>query len=308
MESNIEPGDILFDTGLSRVSTGRWRKDKCAVWKQVVFKCVSNKPRWSQERDAAACLANEVLVLKELQKMDGALRIIMQLYDVLDLGEESVLVLERGKMDVFEYCASMPEITPSRTQCVLKVFRGMVHSLGKLHALDFVHNDVKPENFVLRDDNDVALIDFGFSFKVDEEEEEHQPFSANARFGTELYLHPNLFTNPSPGFFKNDLFGLGVSLFVLYARTLPFSSQTSSAYRDRVKRSFLNGTWYKHIRMDPQVYQQPKYAEWCDLVSKLCNGHWKQASDETILLHPMFHQCEEERDIRDIFITTVMNS
>jgi serine/threonine protein phosphatase PrpC len=89
-------------------------------------------------------------------------------------------------------------------------------SLGRLHRLGVVHRDVKPGNLHLGDDGRLRLLDLGVALSGHESVEQR-----DLHAGTPSYMNPELWDN-QPADARSDLFALGVTLYQLLTRHLPY--------------------------------------------------------------------------------------
>lgn len=99
------------------------------------------------------------------------------------------------------------------------ILRQITEALAALHAVGFLHGDIKPDNVRLIDDGTAVLIDLGFT---------HRP-GENAAFlragyvlGTANYLAPEQ-CDPLPAEdLSSDLFSVGVMFFEMLTGRLPY--------------------------------------------------------------------------------------
>lgn len=115
---------------------------------------------------------------------------------------------------------------------VARLGAAIADALHSLHAQGAIHLDLKPDNVIVRDSGSVALIDFGMAHHV------HVPdlLAEEKRFaaGSAPYVSPEqvLGQRSDP---RSDLFALGVMLYEMATRKLPFGSpRTLAGLSDRL--------------------------------------------------------------------------
>ncbi len=120
------------------------------------------------------------------------------------------------------------EFNPSTSELLTQVMLPLVSTLGQLHAAGVVHRDVKEANIVMRQkDGHPVLVDFGAA-----------GFEGAPRLtlrlppGTPEYRSPEVVRfarewegEPPPERPGDDLWALGVTLYALLTRTLPFGDR-----------------------------------------------------------------------------------
>ena len=71
------------------------------------------------------------------------------------------------------------------------ILRTLIETVIILHQKDIIHRDIKPDNIMLADSDDltnIILIDFGYSREVDEK-------NMSTGVGTRVYRAPEIMTN-----------------------------------------------------------------------------------------------------------------
>lgn len=132
---------------------------------------------------------------------------ILSVRDARYIDEQFVIVMPLGK----ESLADRMERRIS-TETALEIASQAIAGVAFAHAHKIIHCDVKPENYILFDDNEVRLTDFGFaklSLKT---------LKASGS-GTVDYISPEqAMGHPK---FQSDVFSLGLVLYRLFSGYLP---------------------------------------------------------------------------------------
>jgi serine/threonine protein kinase len=106
-----------------------------------------------------------------------------------------------------------PSIAPAEW---VRVARECLNALSVLHRRGIIHRDIKPENLVLQPDGAVRVLDLGVAITRRREDR-----SGELRAGTPAYINPEQWDG-TPADEQSDLFALGVTLFFLLTRKLPY--------------------------------------------------------------------------------------
>lgn len=118
---------------------------------------------------------------------------------------------------------------PEHITCIIG--HQIAKALQFSHKLGVIHGDVKPDNILLDPHTGRALLsDFGSAFYL----EPNKTLSARKRpYGTANFMAPECFTHipPAP---PEDIFALGVTLFVLLTGRYPFDTQDDISFPDHV--------------------------------------------------------------------------
>lgn len=175
-----------------------------------------------------------------------------------------------------------------------QIFIKIVHSVGFLHSKSIVHCDIKPENILLDENFFPKLIDFGFSQKFKNIDDKLYNFIGTPRYCCNEAIQS--YHNQCKSFngIKNDLFSLGVFLFVITAGEFPFCSAEN---KDRRYSTIIKENYEKFW----QPYKKYNYSkEFKDLINKLiCFDENKRISINDILVHPWIKKYINKKEEND---------
>ncbi|MBP1692475.1 MAG: serine/threonine protein kinase [Chloroflexi bacterium] len=113
---------------------------------------------------------------------------------------------------------SLHDYRPENLEEIVRIARQILAALGHAHTHKIIHRDLKPENILITAEGVVKLMDFGLARSL-----ASRISNEVLIVGTVYYLAPEMaLGNPYDG--RVDLYALGVILYELATRRLPFSA------------------------------------------------------------------------------------
>ncbi len=122
-----------------------------------------------------------------------------------------------------------------RAELMIKMTAQIIPAIVAMHDLGYIHQDIKPNNFVGYSDGDYwALTDFGLVEATDdklkransrEERLWSYPTEKSGIIGTPGYTAPELLSNPTLVSTESDIFSWGVTAYRMLTGTLPFRAE-----------------------------------------------------------------------------------
>jgi serine/threonine-protein kinase PpkA len=107
----------------------------------------------------------------------------------------------------------------------LEYSRDLAQALQAIHEVGIFHRDLKPGNVMLRDDDSIALIDFGLAKHVALKME---VTDKGLIFGTPHYMSPEQ-GHGKPIDARSDIYALGVMLYEMLTGKKPFDAENHMA-------------------------------------------------------------------------------
>jgi len=213
-------------------------------------------------------LKREIDVLKVCQHPN-----IIQFHDVFDNQDYIYIVMECLKGgDFFSYLHQRNFNIPE------DVAKSITHQLATaiyyLHSFGIAHRDLKPENILMLDKSDkpeVKIVDFGLSRTFGPGETCREPY------GTLCYVAPEILMQ-QPYDKSVDCWSLGIIIYLLLGRHLPFDSQDD--------KEIGRKTIYQDISFSHPVWNNVSQ-DGKDLISKLLiKNRNLRMKIEAVLDHP----------------------
>lgn len=212
----------------------------------------------------------EVTILKKLNHPN-----VIKLVDVIDEVGRAIIVLEYlpDYIPLFDCMISLNG-QPLCTAATIKILGRVVMTLKYLHGQDIAHCDLKPENILVHPKTcDTKLIDFGLARDVPKVDGKDR--LVRTKCGTRSYCSPEMLKGKGYDAKKNDVWNLGVNLFVMATNRLPFPAEDASVLEAEIKAG---------------KYTLPSFvkADMGDLISSMMNvDPAKRASLDDIINHPL---------------------
>ncbi|XP_051469640.1 hormonally up-regulated neu tumor-associated kinase-like [Apus apus] len=143
---------------------------------------------------------------------------VVQLYETLETDNSYYLVMELCLGgDLLDRICDKKRLAERE---VRRYTRQILSAVEHLHCQGIVHRDLKIENFLLDENNNIKIVDFGLSNTA-----KFQGLSQellHTQCGSPAYAAPELLANRKYGP-KVDVWSIGVSMFAMLTGTLPFT-------------------------------------------------------------------------------------
>lgn len=164
------------------------------------------------------------------------------------------------------------------------IFKQILKSVYCFHLADLCHRDLKSENFMVDDNFQIKLCDFGFSSKISSKQQLSTPC------GTHYYKAPELWgSNLAYDGIKVDIFALGIILFTINFGFLPFNSAQNRHINYRKLRQKQYSEFWKNIFSNSMCSLKTISNEFKDLFQKMTmHDSCNRPDIKEILNHPWF--------------------
>ncbi|CAI6341829.1 unnamed protein product [Periconia digitata] len=152
---------------------------------------------------------------------------IARLYEVIVTESLVWLVLEYCQGDeLYNYLLDKGPLDPPKVQ---RIFTQLVGAVSYVHNKSCVHRDLKLENILLDNHENVKLVDFGFTREYEGKSNYLQTWC-----GTVCYSAPEMLKGEKYAGEKVDVWSLGIILYALLVGELPFDDDDEMVTKMRI--------------------------------------------------------------------------
>jgi len=215
---------------------------------------------------------------------------------------ETFLITKYAGIDLWYYVKSKNKLTEPEAK---KIFLKIVDTIIRLHNLGISHSDLSLENICIKNDKSgnikIKLIDFGLSqvhhlspyfskvrkddSKIITNHESNKSIKylfcsikhTDTFYGKNNYMSPERynahFSDTKYCAFKDDIFSLGVMLYILLIGHPPFESAN---IEDKFFKSFIDGSWSRNEIISPLA---------SDLINRIIKHEKKRIVIDDIINH-----------------------
>jgi calcium-dependent protein kinase len=159
-------------------------------------------------------IQKEVEIMKRL-KEDSR---IIQLEEVIEDDENVYIIMENCTGgDINDYASNKTKLSE---ECVRNIIKECLSIVAECHNKDIIHNDIKPENFLFKEENNlrsIKLIDFGISIDTT------KPYDNLMFEMTPWFAAPETLSSQTCK--KSDVWAIGVMTHLLLTGKVPFNDK-----------------------------------------------------------------------------------
>ncbi|CAF1152582.1 unnamed protein product [Adineta steineri] len=157
---------------------------------------------------------------------------IVQLHEVMETENSYYIVLDLVQGTEFvKYLTKKKQLDEIETR---KYIRQIVSAVDHMHRANVIHRDIKLQNFMLDQNNDIIIIDFGLSNSLDEKG------FLTTQCGSPAYAAPEIFAHQEYGP-AVDIWSIGVNMFAMLLGKLPFKVEQRSRNLAKLHACILKG-------------------------------------------------------------------
>ncbi|MBK0348136.1 Stk1 family PASTA domain-containing Ser/Thr kinase [Aerococcaceae bacterium zg-ZJ1578] len=145
---------------------------------------------------------------------------IVEVYDVDETDQQQYIVMEYVKgTDLKSY---IQQHAPLSLELTVSIMSQILSAIEVAHKNRIIHRDIKPQNILITDQNEVKITDFGIAIALSDT----SITQTNTLLGSVHYLSPEQ-ARGSNATTKSDIYALGVVLYELITGSVPFNGESA---------------------------------------------------------------------------------
>jgi protein phosphatase len=138
-------------------------------------------------------------------------------------------------------------------KAAIAIVKQIAAGLKAFHDNETIHQDLRPANILISQNNEIKIVDFGSTF-VAGTAELFNPIHHEGALGTATYSDPQYLLGKNPGI-QGDLYALATISYELFTGHLPYGEKV-----EECKTAFD----YDHLRYKSATYHNPLVPIWFD--------------------------------------------
>ncbi|CAF0778104.1 unnamed protein product [Rotaria sordida] len=157
---------------------------------------------------------------------------IIQLHEVMETENSYYIVMDLVQGNEFvKYLTKKKQLDENETR---KYIRQIVSAVEHMHRARVIHRDIKLQNFMLDQNGDIVIIDFGLSNCLDEKN------FLTTQCGSPAYAAPEIFAHQEYST-AVDIWSIGVNMYAMLMGKLPFKVEHRSRNLAKLHACILKG-------------------------------------------------------------------
>jgi len=114
---------------------------------------------------------------------------------------------------------------------IIELFKQVLEAVQYAHQRGIIHRDIKPDNILVNQKGQVKLVDFGIAMLSDNSTQHLTQLTRTGEIvGTLSYMSPEQVSGSEAIDTRTDIYSLGVVLYQLLAKKLPFSLNANQLF------------------------------------------------------------------------------
>lgn len=163
---------------------------------------------------------NEAMILAQLNHTN-----IITIYDLIEEAGIYYIIMEYVQGDALDDIMQKYN-SPFQTQRAVYIFKQVLSAFEYAHNKGIIHRDIKPSNIMLEEGDKPKILDFGIAKLV---RSNLNLTKAGTRMGSVYYMSPEQVMGQNVDI-RSDIYSLGILLYEMLTRSLPYNIQTDSEY------------------------------------------------------------------------------
>ncbi|KAL4237519.1 protein serine/threonine kinase [Mactra antiquata] len=154
---------------------------------------------------------------------------VIKMYELMEFHNKVYIAMEHaGHGDMLEFIKLRGAIPEEKAK---PMFKQMVNAIEYLHNNQIVHRDLKCENLLLDNSNNVKVSDFGFA-RTFENGDVSKTFCGSAAYAAPEVLRGEPYNLP-----LHDIWAMGVILYIMVCGSMPYDdSNIKKMVKDQTER------------------------------------------------------------------------